>query len=1243
MPEPNQEFTGTARFSVNRFIGAGGTGMVYDVFDHERGERVALKVLRSADPETIYLFKQEFRSLTDLVHRHLLSLYELFLVDGRWHFTMELLDDAVSFRRWVRDEDADTEASDKGAGTSTSVVAELATVTGLDSASLAAGHSSPAAGRTLVRDEQKLRHAARQLVEGVMALHDAGMLHRDLKPENVLVTPDGRVRLLDFGLIADLTSGPAVAHGPKSGSPGRASHRSGYVHQDYVAGTVHYMSPEQASAQPLTTASDWYAVGVMLYEALTGRRPFTGSARDVLDAKKGGDPVRPSVLLPGVPEDLDALCMALLSRHADSRPSGKEILARLDGVAGAAPVVTAEAWESETPFVGRHEQLGRLNGAFDQARSGVVVCRVHGRSGAGKSALVSHFLDAVAQRPGVVVLTGRCYEQESVPYKAWDSLLDSLYHYLAGLPSNELSAVMPANILSLARVFPVMKRLPGVREIADAATPGIDLREQRSLGFQALGQLLGQIAAAHPLVLSIDDLQWGDVDSAQLLVELLRAESIARVLVLLAHRSEAAGRSACLDALTAAAAAQHGGVEWPVIEVRAMAEGETLQLALALLGSTRPDARGIAERILKESGGNAFFIIELARHVRAGLNLDQSSGLDLDAVLWSRVQMLDEAPRRLLETIAVAGLPVRVRDAALASGFDSFPQQVVIALRTSHFVRTTGPSVDDQIECYHDRVRESVAARLDHDNRLGCHARLAVALEASGVAEPQMIAVHLAHSDPARAATYYARAGEAAVEVLAFERAEEYFRLAAELSGSTVEKAQVLERLIHFYADIGRFRDAYDTGRVAAASFGIRLPANFIPPAFLVDLAWAWLSLGRRRIADLSQLPELADERRRWAVRIISATAKSAFQIRPELCVAISTKAVTLCLRHGNIGESAVPYMVFGTIFMGGVLGRYETGHEFGRVALDLVERFNNRTQRAEVRFVVGYFGTSWLRPATEAEALWQQAHDAGLDSGDLFHTGCACAGTVQSQLMRGAPLDAVYAQTEQHAEWLSRAQQRETLGCVRAVRQTIACLKGATTGPASFDDETFNEAAFVKDLEGFGSKHFAHFYFVDKMLALYLHKQYAAAAQLAASSASYLKASAGMLHSTEHIFLDALIAAVAGDPRAGGVLKKAAKKFASWAARCPANFAHKQQLLAGEAARVSGNRTTAAGHYAAAIAAATESGYQQVVGMAHERWADMAAQQGNRDEARQHRAAAREAWTAWGATSVAAACTEPE
>ena len=146
--------------------------------------------------------------------------------------------------------------------------------------------------------------------------------------------------------------------------------------------------------------------------------------------------------------------------------------------------------------------------------------------------------------------------------------------------------------------------------------------------------------------------------------------------------------------------------------------------------------------------------------------------------------------------------------------------------------------------------------------------------------------------------------------------------------------------------------------------------------------------------ADLLALPAATDEKLLVAVRLTNAVAKAAYQVRPELCVAVTTKILNVCLRRGNTPDCAIAYMVFGAIFHGGVLGNYRFGYDFGRLALALVDRYRNDQQKAEVNFVVGYFGTSWLRPATEAEALWKTAYDAGIETGDLFHTGAACAAT---------------------------------------------------------------------------------------------------------------------------------------------------------------------------------------------------------------------------------------------------------
>jgi hypothetical protein len=295
--------------------------------------------------------------------------------------------------------------------------------------------------------------------------------------------------------------------------------------------------------------------------------------------------------------------------------------------------------------------------------------------------------------------------------------------------------------------------------------------------------------------------------------------------------------------------------------------------------------------------------------------------------------------------------------------------------------------------------------------------------------------------------------------------------------------------------------------------------------------------------------------------------------------------------------------MVYGAIFQGGILGQHALGHDFGKLALGLVEKFQNQDQRAEVHFVVGYFGTSWMCPATEAEKLWRIAWRAGQDTGDLFHTGCASAGLVISQFMRGVPLDQVLGEIERLRPLLERSRLREPLGVLDSVRQAVRCLRGLPRESGSFATDDFDDEAFRASLTSYGSRHFAHIYFILRLQCLYLVGKHEEAAEMAKASAAYLKDSPGMLHSAEHHFYAAMNAgALATKTRRGKLVSQVRsvhKRYSTWAKRSPENFLARERLLAAELAKLDGNKDLAAKCCEEATEAATKFDAPQLRGLA--------------------------------------------
>ncbi len=272
-------------------LGAGGMGEVYRARDERLGREVAVKILPgslSRDPDRLRRFEQEARAASALNHPNILTIHDVGERDGVPYVVSELLEGQTLRER------------------------------------LATG-ALPA---------RKAVEYATQISQGLAAAHEKGIVHRDLKPENVFVTPDGRVKILDFGL-AKLASPekPGAAETSAPTAPG--------TEPGVAMGTVGYMSPEQVRGQPADHRSDIFSFGAVLYEMLAGQRPFRGaSAVETMNAILKEEPPEPSHGRAEVPPALDRIVRRCLEKSPGERFQSARDLGFALSEAGSSPSVS---------------------------------------------------------------------------------------------------------------------------------------------------------------------------------------------------------------------------------------------------------------------------------------------------------------------------------------------------------------------------------------------------------------------------------------------------------------------------------------------------------------------------------------------------------------------------------------------------------------------------------------------------------------------------------------------------------------------------------------------------------------------------------------------------------------------------------------------------------------------------------------------------------------------------------------
>lgn len=726
-------FLGTARYRVHRTLGEGGMGVVYEVEDRERGGHCALKVMRGVPSgQSLLRFKREFRAVCDLVHPNLVRMHELAGAGDTWFYTMELIH-GVDLLRAVCPDDAE-------------------------------------AGRARC-DFPSLDGLMPQLLDALAFLHDRGLVHRDLKPGNVMVDDQGRLKLVDFGIVKLLTL-PA--------------HTAGLM------GTLAYMSPEQCVDGDVGPASDLYALGCMLYQIVTGATPFDASSLKVVMDHQLTTPALVSDKVSGVPERYTALIRDLLAKDPGDRPTIAEIRARLQ-LADLAATTDERPPPRGELFVGRASEREALEDLLEEVAGGAIRgAFVGGDRGLGKSWLARHVAQRAVER-GFQVFRGRCYEREQLPFRALDQLMDELALTLRGRASVENQYLAPA-IVAVRRLFPTFAAIElDERSLEAPAEP--TPREQLQLAMLGLERVLGALSEERPLMLVIDDLQWTDAGSLQLLEQLL--QSRARLLVLGLHRPEGGREGHPLEAFLDRYASEAHVLR---LELGPMSEPEvaTLLQSHSVGGLDRSGAAELARQI----AGNPFVAAQVGtllrkRRVRRRLSL---ADVSVSELVRLRFEQLSAPAQALIEIVACAGgaldreLLAAASDQAELEQLDHLLAERILRVER----RSEAPGEAAVYDFYHDTFRETAYSGLDGPRRRALHARLARAYEALRPSASEALLRHWSEAaDDERAARYLRAAAEEAADKLAFGRAAEL--LTQHLSTLDLarqeERVALLERL----------------------------------------------------------------------------------------------------------------------------------------------------------------------------------------------------------------------------------------------------------------------------------------------------------------------------------------------------------------------------------------------------------------------------------------------------------------
>jgi PAS domain S-box-containing protein len=1049
--------------------------------------------------------------------------------------------------------------------------------------------------------EQFLRIAV-GLSAALRQLHGRGFIHKDIKPANALVDPNtGQVRLMGFGIASRL---------PRELQPSEPP--------EFIAGTLPYMAPEQTGRmnRSIDSRSDLYSLGITLYEMLTGTLPFTAAdPMEWVHCHIARRPVPPAERVKRVPALASAIIMKLLAKAAEERyqtAAGVEHDLRLCLAQWEAQgrIDNFRLGEHDTPdrllipekLYGRARGVDALLAAFDGVASTGTpeLVLVSGYSGIGKSSVVHELRKALVPQRGLFAAGKLDQYKRDVPYAPLAQAFQSLIRALLSKSEDELAEwrgilrkALDQNGQLMVDLIPELKLVIGEQPRVPELPPG----EQQARFQLVFRRLLGVFARPeHPLVLFLDDLQWLDMGTLDLLGHLVASPEVRHVVLVGAYRANEVDPAHPL--MQTVQAIQASGGRLREIVLTSLEPDDVECLVADALHCEREYVRPLADLVFEKTAGNPFFCVQfLTTLAEEGL-----LRFDTEAKVWqwdagrisskgyadnvlelmaAKIERLSAETQRSLMHCACLGHVADVRTLALLHGQseDAIRASLLDAVRNGLLVR-----VERGYQFIHDRVREAAYALIPAANRGAVHLRIGrILLERMSAPEVRDDVFELVNhlnaglalitdaDESDRLAELNLVAGQKAKAATAYASASRYLSIGMDLLGSagwdrryqlafglwleageceylngTLENAERLlsELLVHARSKLDR-----------AAAYRLRIVFHMTNAAYeaAIDCGLECLRLLGIAVPRHPAREDFVTEYEQFWARSAGRSIESLIEL--PLATDPERRAVASVLTALFAPTSLTSSNLFYLLICRGANLTLEHGvsdattHIYSGLAQILGPifhryedglRFGALSHELARKYGFGavkaHFAMQnaapWCRPIQTAIDHTRLGAGLAAASSDLSYACYFSHRLATYLLLQGSPLETVSWQCQEGIALARRLKFRDLADLMACQQAFIANMRGETAGFSSFNSALFDEAAFEAGLTG-RMPAMVCWYWILKLEACFISRDFAAARAAARNAAALVSATQSFVQWVDYVYFGALsVAALHDDER---------------------------------------------------------------------------------------------------------------